>query len=293
MLGEPWRCALLDAPGRALAEQPGAARPGKESAALNGYRHAVGDRLEPVVPRFRVAARQLDDARFEATAVVNVLPRWTGVPERAAGLARPRASQERLALLALLLQPRDAVARLGDAHSRGPCRRRERRGRGATVPDGVLVRYCRLRSGLDRTASRRAGAGLDDRLLPCRHAGRRASIPRSRCDDLVAKAPDGRPAASGGTAGPGPLQFLLRTMLADRFKLKVHTETREMPIYAMVLSRAAMASSGRGCNRRRLSAAPLAAAAGRLHHRATCRSRIFLRAASSPRLPALAARGCR
>jgi len=55
--------------------------------------------------------------------------------------------------------------------------------------------------------------------------------------DLIAKAPDGRPAASGGTAGPGPLQFMLRNMLADRFKLKVHTETREMPIYALVLSR--------------------------------------------------------
>lgn len=55
--------------------------------------------------------------------------------------------------------------------------------------------------------------------------------------DLIAKAPDGRPAASGDTAGPGPLQFMLRNMLADRFKLKVHTETREMPIYALVLSR--------------------------------------------------------
>jgi len=55
--------------------------------------------------------------------------------------------------------------------------------------------------------------------------------------DLIAKAPDGRPADSGGTAGPGPLQFMLRNLLADRFKLKVHTETREMPIYALVLSR--------------------------------------------------------
>jgi len=55
--------------------------------------------------------------------------------------------------------------------------------------------------------------------------------------DLIAKAPEGRRAASGGTAGPGPLQFMLRNMLADRFKLKVHTETREMPIYALVLSR--------------------------------------------------------
>ena len=55
--------------------------------------------------------------------------------------------------------------------------------------------------------------------------------------DLIAKPPDGQPAASGDTAGPGPLQFMLRNMLADRFKLKVHTETREMPIFALVLSR--------------------------------------------------------
>src|SRR5688572_7974899 len=30
---------------------------------------------------------------------------------------------------------------------------------------------------------------------------------------------------------------LLKTLLADRFKLKLHTETREVPIYALVLSR--------------------------------------------------------
>ena len=49
--------------------------------------------------------------------------------------------------------------------------------------------------------------------------------------DIVAKAPDG-----SGT--PPQLQGMVRRLLADRFKLRVHTETREMPIYALVLARA-------------------------------------------------------
>jgi uncharacterized protein (TIGR03435 family) len=36
---------------------------------------------------------------------------------------------------------------------------------------------------------------------------------------------------------PGPLQFMLRNLLADRFKLAVHEEEREMPIFALVLNR--------------------------------------------------------
>jgi uncharacterized protein (TIGR03435 family) len=56
--------------------------------------------------------------------------------------------------------------------------------------------------------------------------------------DLVAKAPESRPApAGGGNTGPGPLQFMLRNMLAERFKLKAHTDTRDLPIYALVLAR--------------------------------------------------------
>ena len=50
--------------------------------------------------------------------------------------------------------------------------------------------------------------------------------------DIVAK-------AEGDVApGPdGPLPLMLRGLLADRFKLAVHTETRELPIYALVKAR--------------------------------------------------------
>jgi uncharacterized protein (TIGR03435 family) len=41
----------------------------------------------------------------------------------------------------------------------------------------------------------------------------------------------------GTTIGPKELPQLLRTLLADRFKLKTHTESREMPVYDLVLAR--------------------------------------------------------
>lgn len=47
--------------------------------------------------------------------------------------------------------------------------------------------------------------------------------------DITAKAED----------NPAPLQQeLLRTLLADRFQLSVHNETREMPVFALVLAKA-------------------------------------------------------
>ena len=53
--------------------------------------------------------------------------------------------------------------------------------------------------------------------------------------DIIAKA-EGDP--QPGPQGPPPIMFLmLRTLLADRFKLAVHTDSRELPIYALVLSR--------------------------------------------------------
>ncbi len=53
--------------------------------------------------------------------------------------------------------------------------------------------------------------------------------------DIVAKAEgDVGPVAPGTT---GPVQLMMRALLADRFKLVVRTETKEMPVYAMVIAR--------------------------------------------------------
>jgi uncharacterized protein (TIGR03435 family) len=49
--------------------------------------------------------------------------------------------------------------------------------------------------------------------------------------DITANAPEG-----ATTATPDMLP-LLKTLLADRFKLKTHIETRDMPIYSMVVAR--------------------------------------------------------
>ena len=48
--------------------------------------------------------------------------------------------------------------------------------------------------------------------------------------DIAAKAPEGTNAMAG-------LMPMMRTLLADRFKLKTHTETRELPTYALTLAR--------------------------------------------------------
>jgi uncharacterized protein (TIGR03435 family) len=49
--------------------------------------------------------------------------------------------------------------------------------------------------------------------------------------DITAKAED------GFTGGPQEIVPMVKTLLADRFKLKVHTETREMPVSALVIAR--------------------------------------------------------
>ncbi len=49
--------------------------------------------------------------------------------------------------------------------------------------------------------------------------------------DITAKAPE------GSTKGTPDLLPMMKTLLADRFKLKTHTETRELPVFALVLAR--------------------------------------------------------
>jgi uncharacterized protein (TIGR03435 family) len=55
--------------------------------------------------------------------------------------------------------------------------------------------------------------------------------------DIVAKA-EGDIPPSGPGGPPGPMQMMIRALLADRFKLTVHNETRELPIYSLVVARA-------------------------------------------------------
>jgi uncharacterized protein (TIGR03435 family) len=47
--------------------------------------------------------------------------------------------------------------------------------------------------------------------------------------DIVAKAPEG--------SRPDQVPLMLRGLLAERFKLKLHVETRDTPVYALVLAR--------------------------------------------------------
>jgi uncharacterized protein (TIGR03435 family) len=47
--------------------------------------------------------------------------------------------------------------------------------------------------------------------------------------DIAAKMPD--------DAEPGQMGLMLQTLLAERFHLKAHSETREQPVYALVLAR--------------------------------------------------------
>jgi uncharacterized protein (TIGR03435 family) len=55
--------------------------------------------------------------------------------------------------------------------------------------------------------------------------------------DVVAKEPDGAGASVGGSIAPARLQPMLRALLSERFKLVAHRETRQLPVFALVMAR--------------------------------------------------------
>jgi uncharacterized protein (TIGR03435 family) len=58
---------------------------------------------------------------------------------------------------------------------------------------------------------------------------------RSERFDILAKAEGDISPAPPGQAGP--VQLMLRSLLAERFALQAHSETRELPIFALVAAR--------------------------------------------------------
>lgn len=71
---------------------------------------------------------------------------------------------------------------------------------------------------------------------PTALVGGPAWIGTSRYDVLAKLEGDHMPVPLG--AGPDHAQLAMRTLLADRFKLQVHRETRELDVYALVVAKA-------------------------------------------------------
>jgi uncharacterized protein (TIGR03435 family) len=59
----------------------------------------------------------------------------------------------------------------------------------------------------------------------------------AKADPAVMAPPPGSFGSNGFASGPTPVQLMLRALLGERFKLAAHTETRELPIYALVVAR--------------------------------------------------------
>ena len=53
--------------------------------------------------------------------------------------------------------------------------------------------------------------------------------------DIVAKAPAAVPPVRPGS--PDPILMMVRTLLEERFRMTIHAENRDMPVYALVLAR--------------------------------------------------------
>ena len=74
------------------------------------------------------------------------------------------------------------------------------------------------------------------RMLPQQLIGAPDWLETERFDITAQASQNLLPAASGGPAGSA--EMMLQRLLADRFNFASHTETRELPIYELVLARA-------------------------------------------------------
>src|SRR5262249_50646934 len=73
-------------------------------------------------------------------------------------------------------------------------------------------------------------------LTPMTLVGAPSWVNDSRFDIVAKMDGDPPPAPLGG--GPDPLMLAMRTLLAERFKLEVHQETRQLDVFALIASRA-------------------------------------------------------